>query len=67
MLIVRLILFLMIIRVTPAVAQPGPLEPQGVMVWGALGMQGDLGGGVNTSGIGIIGALRAEVDRNSWG
>jgi hypothetical protein len=67
MLLVRVVL-VVVMGVTPAVAQSaGPLVPQGVMVWGALGMQGDLGGGVNTSGIGIIGTMRAEVDGNSWG
>jgi hypothetical protein len=68
MLLARLVLAGVVIGGTPALAQSiVPLEPQAVMVWGSLGMQGDLGGGVNTSGIGIVGGMRAEVDGNSWG
>ena len=62
------VVIVVIMGVAPAWAQSsGPLEPQRGMVWGALGMQGDLGGGVNTSGVGLLGSMRAELDRNSWG
>ena len=68
MFVVRAIVVVMIVSVTPASAQSsGPLEPQGGLAWGALGMQGDLGGGVNTSGVGVVNTMRAELDRNSWG
>ena len=67
MTVVRMTVVLVMFGVTPVFAQDGPLEPQRLMVWGALGMQGDLGGGVNTSGIGVINTFRAEIDRNSWG
>ena len=61
----------MVVAATPAFAQfnqsPGPLEPGGVMVWGAIGMQGDLGGSVNSSGIGVVNGARAEINTNTWG
>jgi hypothetical protein len=47
--------------------QPGPLEPGGGMVWGAIGMQGDVGGSVNSSGIGVVNGARAEINTNTWG
>ncbi len=43
-----------------------PLEEGRGMAWGSLGFQGDLGGAVNTSGVGLIGGLRAEIDANTW-
>jgi hypothetical protein len=65
---VRLVFALAILAGAPAFAQSSePLEPQRGMVWGAIGMQGDVGGSVNSSGIGLIGTTRAEVDRNTWG
>jgi hypothetical protein len=45
---------------------PPPLEAGGGMVWGALGFQGDLGGAVNSSGIGVVNGLRAEINTNTW-
>lgn len=50
----------------PAVAQT-ILSPGGGMVWGSLGFQLDLGGSVNSSGIGQIGTQRAEINTNTWG
>ena len=44
----------------------GPLEAGKGMVWGSLGFQGDLGGSVNDSGIGVVNGLRAEIDANTW-
>jgi hypothetical protein len=46
---------------------PGPLEQGGGLVWGSVGFQGDLGGGVNSSGVGVVNGLRAEIDTNTWG
>jgi hypothetical protein len=52
---------------TPAFAQPPePILDGRGMVWGSLGLQGDLGGAVNTSGIGAVSGLRAEIDANTW-
>ena len=52
---------------TAAFAQPAdPLEQGRGLVWGSLGFQGDLGGAVNTSGIGVVNGLRAEIDTNTW-
>jgi hypothetical protein len=51
---------------TPAVGQ-SILSPGGGMVWGSLGFQADLGGSVNSSGIGQIGGQRAEINTNTWG
>jgi len=65
---VHLAFTLVMLGTASALAQSSdPLEPNGSMLWGAIGMQGDLGGGVNSSGIGLIGTRRAEVDRNTWG
>lgn len=50
-----------------APAQAAPLDEGRVMVWGSLGLQGDLGGSVNSSGIGVVNGLRAELDANTWG
>jgi hypothetical protein len=46
---------------------PGPAEEGGVMIWGALGFQGDFGGHVNSSGVGVLNGRRAELDANTWG
>ena len=52
---------------TAAFAQPAdPLEQGRGLVWGSLGFQGDLGGAVNTSGIGVVNGLRSEIDTNTW-
>lgn len=53
---------------TPAFAQStAPLVERGGMLWGSLGFQGDLGGAVNSSGIGVVNGVRAEIDSNTWG
>jgi hypothetical protein len=46
---------------------PGPLEPQHGLFWGAMGFQADFGGSVNSSGIGVVNGLRAEINSNTWG
>jgi hypothetical protein len=52
---------------TAALAQSTtPLEPAGGMAWASLGFQGDLGGVVNRSGIGVVNGQRAEIDTNTW-
>jgi hypothetical protein len=38
-----------------------------VLVWGAVGIEGDLGGSVNSSGVGTINGMRTEVNANAWG
>lgn len=38
----------------------------GGMVWGTLGLHVDLGGSVNSSGIGTVGGQRAEINSNTW-
>jgi hypothetical protein len=52
---------------TAAFAQSDPLEARRGLAWGSLGFQGDLGGAVNSSGIGTVSGLRAEIDANTWG
>lgn len=37
------------------------------MVWGSLGLQGDLGGSLNSSGTGLVNGRPAELDANTWG
>jgi hypothetical protein len=68
-LLVRLILFtaFLSLSATTAFAQPTEplLEGRG-MFWGSLGFQGDLGGAVNSSGIGVVSGLRAEINTNTW-
>src|SRR5690606_5375335 len=50
-----------------AFAQPeAPLVRGRGLVWGSLGFQGDLGGAVNVSGIGVVAGQRAEIDANTW-
>jgi hypothetical protein len=44
-----------------------PLEAGKGIAWGSLGFQADLGGSLNTSGIGVVGGQRAEIDTNTWG
>jgi hypothetical protein len=52
---------------TTAFAQaPDPILEGRGMVWGSLGFQGDLGGAVNSSGVGVVSGLRAEIDANTW-
>jgi hypothetical protein len=56
-----------LLAATTAFAQaPDPILEGRGMVWGSLGFQGDLGGAVNTSGIGVVSGLRAEIDANTW-
>jgi hypothetical protein len=53
---------------TTASAQPTePLVPGRALAWGSLGFQGDLGGAVSSSGIGVVNGQRAEIDTNTWG
>jgi hypothetical protein len=52
--------------VTPAAAQTSLEEGRG-MVWASAGFQADTGGSVNSSGIGVVGGARAEIDTNTWG
>lgn len=48
-------------------AQPSePLQQGRGMAWFSLGFQGDLGGAVNESGIGVVSGQRAEIDTNTW-
>jgi hypothetical protein len=61
------ILLFMNLTVVSAFAQDGPLETGRGIAWGSLGFQGDLGGAVNESGIGVIRGVRAEIDTNTWG
>jgi hypothetical protein len=44
----------------------GPLVPGSGLAWGSLGFQGDLGGALNVSGIGVVGGQRAEINANTW-
>ena len=44
-----------------------PVAQGGGMVWGSLGMQSDLGGAVNSGGIGTVNGQRAEINTNTWG
>jgi hypothetical protein len=48
-----------------AQATPAGTQERG-MVWGSLGFQGDLGGSLNSSGIGNVAGVRAEIDTNTW-
>jgi hypothetical protein len=50
-----------------AFAQPNdPLVQGRGLAWGSLGFQADLGGAVNSSGVGVINGQRAEIDANTW-
>jgi hypothetical protein len=50
-----------------ASAQPlDPLVAGQSMFWGSLGFQGDLSGAVNSSGIGVVNGVRAEINANTW-
>lgn len=61
------VLAMMMLGATTSFAQSdGPLVQGGGMAWGSLGFQGDLGGAVNSSGIGVVNGLRAEIDTNTW-
>lgn len=51
---------------TTASAQSDPLDSGRGIAWGSIGFQGDLGGSLNTSGIGMVGGQRAEIDTNTW-
>jgi hypothetical protein len=44
----------------------GPLTEGQALAWGSLGFQGDLGGSVNSSGVGVVSGRRAEINTNSW-
>jgi hypothetical protein len=64
----RVAVVLILFAASPALAQsPGPLEAGGGLFWGSIGMQGDIGGGLNSSGLGTVHAMPAEIDRNTWG
>ena len=43
------------------------LENSKGVVWGSIGFQADIGGSVNSSGIGNILGLPAEINANTWG
>jgi hypothetical protein len=43
------------------------LTEGGGMAWGSLGFQGDVGGSLNSSGVGVVAGLRAEINTNTWG
>ena len=61
-------LLIVFLAAAPAMAQsPAPLREGGVMIWGSIGFQGDLGGSVNSSGTGTLNGRRAELDANTWG
>src|SRR5262245_42718838 len=45
----------------------GPVEEGRVMIWGAIGFQGDFGGNVSSSGVGTLNGRRAELDANTGG
>jgi hypothetical protein len=51
---------------SPAQAQGTSLEAGGGMIWGALGFQADLGGNVNSPGVGTVSGQRAEINANTW-
>ena len=42
------------------------LEIGGGMVWGSIGFQADMGGMVNSSGVGTMAGQRAEINANTW-
>src|SRR5262245_57048848 len=43
------------------------IQPGHISVWGSIGFAGDLGGSVNSSGIGVVSGSRAEINANTWG
>ena len=67
---VGLLLVALLLVGRDAFAQPpagdGPLERGHGLVWGSLGVQQDLGGSLNSSGIGIVNGVRGEIDANTW-
>jgi hypothetical protein len=69
--VIGFVVVALLTAVAPAFAQfnqsPGPLEPGTAMAWVAIGMQGDIGGSVNSSGVGVVSGARAEINTNTWG
>jgi hypothetical protein len=67
--IVRVVLFVAAVPLSGVTvfAQSAPVAEGRGIVWGSVGFQGDLGGAVNSSGIGVVNGLRAEIDTNTWG
>jgi hypothetical protein len=52
---------------SPALGQSATsLEAGGGMIWGSIGFQADLGGNVNSPGVGTVGGQRAEINANTW-
>ena len=43
------------------------LEAGGVIGWASIGFQSDIGGSVNSSGIGTIQGFPTEINSNTWG
>jgi hypothetical protein len=66
--LVREVLFatLLLSIATTAFGQDAPLEEGRGLAWASLGFQGDLGGAVNSSGVGVVNGQRAEIDTNTW-
>ena len=67
--LLRITVFTLAVHVCAATvfAQSDPLEAGRGMAWGSLGFQADLGGAVNSSGVGLVAGQRAEIDTNTWG
>ena len=43
------------------------LEEGRGMLWASVGFQGDTGGSLNSSGVGVVSGARAEINSNTWG
>ena len=67
--IVSVVLFVTAITLsaTTGFAQSSSPTDGRAIAWISLGFQSDLGGAVNSSGVGVVNGLRAEIDANTWG
>jgi len=54
------------VHTTASAQSADPLVAGHGMAWGSLGFQGDLSGAVNSSGVGVVTGLRAEINANTW-
>lgn len=62
---IPMVVGLLLARAASAQGQ-SPLEASDGMVWGSIGFQADLGGLVNSPGVGTVAGQRAEINANTW-
>jgi hypothetical protein len=54
------------LAVADSAAAQTQIEPGGGMIWGSIGFQADMGGMVNSPGVGTVAGQRAEINANTW-